>query len=298
MVNVQVAGFFKVSRLRDGKPVQTLEFRNLVTDYGLDTLVAAGFPLQWEYHRVGTGTSAEAAAQTSLDNQVAATAIGGSTVLGLNTSEKYVYFRGTSLFAAGAAAGNLSEIGVSQEATGNNLFSRALIRDVNGDPTTITVLSDEQLQVTYELRLYQPTGDLFSGTVGGRTVTLRASEDTSSAAWGFAYGYNAKNSFGSAPAGGYTFYDGVIGASSGAPSGNNSDVPTGSASFVRTPVSTGVVDISVRAPIGSANFASGVRSVAFSAGPGRFQCQFDPAVPKTSSDRLDLTFRFSVTRRP
>ena len=67
-------------------------------------------------------------------------------------SPYYRWAKVTWRFGQGVAAGNISEVGLGW---GNsNLWNRALIKDANGNPTTITVLSDEYLDVVSEIRDY------------------------------------------------------------------------------------------------------------------------------------------------
>lgn len=90
-------------------------------------------------------------------------------------------------FPAGRATGNLTEVGVGWTSDGviipnannNRVFSRALILDASGQPTTLTVLADEILRVTYMLRLYVPFNvpdEVKVMTIGGvnTTVTIRS----------------------------------------------------------------------------------------------------------------------------
>jgi hypothetical protein len=86
----------------------------------------------------------------------------------------YWFMRYIYLFATGVAAGNLTEVG-AYPGGGNfatDLFSRALIVDDAGNPTAITVLSDEILNVTWELRYYLDLTDhSFGFNLNGSPVT-------------------------------------------------------------------------------------------------------------------------------
>lgn len=73
---------------------------------------------------------------------------------GWNNSEGFGWTRLTRQFGEGVAAGIVAEVGAGWAASGDTLFSRALITDGAGNPTTITVLSDEYLTVIYELRRF------------------------------------------------------------------------------------------------------------------------------------------------
>lgn len=175
-VNVGVSGHFKMVAVKpDGTERFLAEFDNLITDIGLNRL-GTGNAATWL--QVGSGNATPLVSNTALANRIA-----GTSTVGLNTwvnpAGSAPYF-GTQRrrfdFAIGAAAGNLSEVGVGW-ATSGSLFSRALILDAFGDPTSITVLADEILQVTYDCRLYAPVGDTnFDLTIGGvvHACVLRA----------------------------------------------------------------------------------------------------------------------------
>jgi hypothetical protein len=84
-------------------------------------------------------------------------------------------------YGTGVASGNLTEVGVYPGNPGGgavapyyagHLFSRALILDTNGNPTAITVLSDEILTVTWQLRFYLDLTDhAFSFNLNGSPIT-------------------------------------------------------------------------------------------------------------------------------
>jgi len=103
---------------------------------------------------VGTGNSMPVASQVALDNFLASTTTNSSKVISLQTVTAPYYSQITQKwsFGIGVAAGNISEIGLGW---GNaNLWDRALVKDASGNPTTITVLADEYLDVTSEIRIY------------------------------------------------------------------------------------------------------------------------------------------------
>ncbi|HHW53750.1 MAG TPA: hypothetical protein GXX13_11310 [Acinetobacter towneri] len=133
---------------------ETPEFHNLVLNTGLERMAVG----TWiDRCCVGTGNSTPVASQVALDNFLASTtttAPGASDTGGIQvTTAPYYWFgRRTWRFAQGAATGNISEVGLGW---GNsNLWNRALIKDANDNPTTITVLADEYLDVVSEVRVY------------------------------------------------------------------------------------------------------------------------------------------------
>ncbi|MEG2263009.1 MAG: hypothetical protein RSC68_01400 [Acinetobacter sp.] len=153
--NVQVGALFKLI-VHKGNPEQpskeTPMFHNLVLDAGLDRL-SVGSAI--DRVCVGSGNSAPIISQTKLDAFVASTTTTQGYEVGIRqvTTEPY-YYGGRIIyrFGEGVAAGNLSELGLGWANT--NLFNRALIKDANGNPTTITVLADEFLDVVVEIRVY------------------------------------------------------------------------------------------------------------------------------------------------
>lgn len=126
-------------------------FKNLVLDTGLNRMSVG----TWiDRCCVGTGNSTPVATQVALDSFLASTTTKQATSSGLQTTTApyYRWAQATWRFGAGVAAGNISEVGLGW---GNaNLWNRALIKDANGNPTTITILSDEYLDVISEVRDY------------------------------------------------------------------------------------------------------------------------------------------------
>lgn len=161
-------GIYTLRRVKaDGRVVQELgPFHNLITDAGLDKAGTGG---QMAAAFVGTGTATPGVSDTQLD-VFKASATGFSTAWNSRFSygpapDYYCEGAGTWRFNQGVAAGNLTEVGVGwmeagggTEAVRHRCFSRALILDGASNPTTITVLPDEYLDVTYVLRFYPYIG--------------------------------------------------------------------------------------------------------------------------------------------
>lgn len=287
----QCAGWFKIEATRPDGTRRVLAdwFPNLILNGGLDRMGANADYLYW--CQVGSGSTAPVAAQAALVNRIAGTNTGQAIVAGAQASAPYYgWLRRTYRFAVGVAAGNLSEVGVGWASTGS-LFSRALILDGGGSPTTITVLSDEVLDVTYELRRYPGTVDL-TGTVVLDGVThnwvSRAAAVTTEGAWtgagamvlDFALSFN-----------------GGIGAVTTSPSG-----VSGILSATALPYSAGSYTraVTVSAGLNDSNLAGGIRSILIHSysNTARYQIQFDPAIPKDNTKVLSLTIQHSWARRP
>lgn len=136
----------------DGVAVRETDwFHNTVLDAGLARMSAG----TWiDRCCVGAGNSTPSSTQVALDSFIASTVSRFSSSAGVQTTTQpfYRFAKVVWRFGEGVAAGNLSEIGLGW---GNeNLWNRALIKDIDGNPTTITVLTDEYLDVISEVRDY------------------------------------------------------------------------------------------------------------------------------------------------
>ncbi|MCH7337135.1 hypothetical protein [Acinetobacter sp. NIPH 2699] len=158
MVNIrnEIGATFKMRTFKaDGITTkETGEFHNIVLDTGLQRM---GVGAWGNRCLVGTGSSTPVVSQTQLDSTLAITTTVQNTNISMNTTTKPYYYsiQKTMRFGEGAAAGNLTEVGLGWTQTGQNpCWNRALIKDANGNPTTLTVLSDEFLDVTVEIRIY------------------------------------------------------------------------------------------------------------------------------------------------
>lgn len=161
VLNIGLEGRFKFTAVRPDGTERILAdwHQNLILDSGLNRIGTGGC---WDRCQVGTGTTAPAEAQTALATLLATTTTVQSTTGGTDTpTNTYAWVRRVYRFGVGVAAGNLTEVGVGWA---DGLFSRALIKDSGGTPTSITVLADEYLDVTYEIRAYPTmTDQTFSG---------------------------------------------------------------------------------------------------------------------------------------
>lgn len=316
MIRAEMSGRFRLESFkRDSKgrkhSVRELTdwFPNIITNSGLD-YVATHYG--WcNYAFVGTDNTTPAATDLELGNRIAVSSQGSqngtSTVLGVSPyySERTVVRR----FGEGVAAGNLSEVGLGWSSSAlEPIFCRALILDGGGNPTTITVLSDEYLDVYYEIRYYPIITDVtgtvvFTGNIGGSYdyIFRRASLLTDQNPIGSGI-YNQLmipfNSWGGNDGPYYweSFY-GNIGTMFNMPTSqitsSNAFSPSNSSYVNGTYTLTATLTFGLT----QSNHASGIRSIYFPWGVKYHQIQFDPAIPKTSNDIVTLTIRQQWARR-
>lgn len=289
-----LAGYFRIEAVRpDGRRRLLADwFPNLILDAGLERFATAA----WFSHcQVGTGSNLPTTADTQLQTHVAGTSTLQASTTGAQASAPYYgWARKTLRFAQGAAAGNLAEVGVGWATSGAALYSRARILDGSGNPTTITVLSDEFLDVTYEMRLYPPLADSSFQIVDGATTyncVMRAANVTSAGHW-------SPPQSGVAASSGTTAYNGAIGPITGSPSGN-----TAGASPVTTlaySANSRQRDIKSDWGLTAGNLSGGISAVGFlqgTPGLGSYQVSFSPAIDKTSVRTLTMTHRVAWSRK-
>ena len=188
-------GIYRLTvRRPDGSVRETREFPNIITNWGLD---AFGYATAEVLRCVtlGTDTTAPDATQTTLlAPGCSSTVTGhnsppgtpGNTTGVSGSSPYYGWMRVSRRFNQGVATGTWTEIGIGETAV-SNVFSRALILDGFGVPTSLTVLAIEILDVEYEVRFYAPASDVVSTiAISGVThdYTLRACNVNAVGAWG------------------------------------------------------------------------------------------------------------------
>lgn len=309
---VGVAGVFQNIQVldREGRVKrETGAFQNLITNAGLTRLATTSASL-CNWCRVGTGSTAPAFTDTALENQIASHSTSNAG-RGANVAEGYCFANYTWTFPVGAVVGNISEIGTGWASDSNNtLFSRALILDALGNPTTITLLADEQLRVSWQQRRYWPTHDT-TGTLvneGNRGGT---------------YSWTVRPAVvGSWEAGGGGMLGDVSGFADNSGSSRNwRRAPSELSGIENGPVwdslNSGSSVFSVAGPLTSKevrsltisqnNVATGLQTVVFTGGASgsgqsdhynkhAFQVRFDPPLMKTSSDILEVDFTLTWAR--
>ena len=204
MIKYGFSGHFRLEVYKAGtRNLQKVrEFDNLITNAGLDTYgngPGRNLGRCW----VGTGT----ATPTVNDNALAAPLAYqgmptymngpkyGQTNWNGGASENYTSHSLLIVrFGVGKTTGNLTEVGLSTEAQPGDsnwaLWCRALILDDNGNPTSLTVLENEYLEVRYTLNVHPFLGDVpFTFEVDGEqyqaTARMASVQNSApSACWG------------------------------------------------------------------------------------------------------------------
>lgn len=305
----ELEGIIKLEIIKEDGTLKEAEglnvpFYNLITDTGLDYLnIGRAIESACAYCKVGTSSAIPTVSDTTLGAQTGSTSSPGTTTNSVQyTAEPYysahqiVY-----TFAVGAVSGNLTEIGFFSAASGGVMWSRALIKDSGGNPTTLTLLATEQLKVTYTVCRYIPaslTGSFTLNTNGSNstinyTITP-ANISSTNVPWYqgmcsqntmylFAYETQTLGGITSKPSGSAS-------SSASATRSNYTQDPFQSLFYITLPTST-------------ANFTTGIGSIVFWAGASTtsssyygYQCSFSQKIMKTSSQTLNIGIRLSWGR--
>lgn len=287
-------------------------FDNLITDVGMNrvgtvttnaTNSIGAFNSLCGRFVVGSGSTTPAFTDTALVAPVAF-----ATADPVLDSESSSYERGwyeitvRHRFAQGQAAGNLSEIGIQHTGASGPLWSRALILDGAGNPTTITVLPDDFLTCYYTLRIMIPQDDAvfnidvdYDGDGIVPTVVtarpLQADSSLPSNGWGL-------QTASTSTSGGahLRFFSGGLAV----PTATN---PLGSAidrqtsSFTAVPYVTDSHQRFVTRTNGlNEHNSQTLRTARLGALMGYWQIEFNPPLQKNNTQTMQLTFGYSWAR--
>lgn len=244
--------------------------------------------------RVGTGTTPPIESQTTLVNTLASTTGGAGD--GPYSETGYIEEGNTwraeatlkFTFPLGAVVGSISEVGFSSVNTPTNVVhSRALIKDVNGNPTTITIAATEQLFVTYKI--------ILRGSALDSTGSFQIGTTT------YNWTYRRNTPFGT-PLGLFFQIDrGVLQpfAASNGVFGPAKQDPTGTSGTVKTPtLLDGLVAGQKRAFFSfgttEGNVTGGIKILNWSSGFGKFE--ITPPIPKDADSTFTITLGYTIGR--
>jgi len=150
---------------------------NVVTYAGAyEALIADGL-FGYYFAAIGTGTTELVRASTALNSESSgrssfANAGRSGNEVDNGDGTVTVTLSRVLPFNLGAKVGTFSEVGLFNSSSAGILIAGQLIKDEFGAPTTITILADEQLVVTYILEWTVPN---YSSLIGTGTVTDSAS---------------------------------------------------------------------------------------------------------------------------
>lgn len=302
LIGVRQPSFQNYIKLRVGAPngkiKRELHFPNLVMDAAFDEMGKQGI---WGMFsriaytcRFGTGSTPPNPLQTDLVSRTGTYVSLFNDPPGATNSGSAPWYNKVIrewTFTPGTVSGNLTEIGFFAGASGI-MMSRALILDEDGVPTTLTLLPDEYLYVTYEVRSY--VGDL---TDQSAEITLN----------GVDYNINVRKVGVHLPRGIWTpstrpWVAGMQRQGNSPTQMNATDSSMGGTTLsgvsgTQQPYSPGSLVMATKFNWGptQGNIAGGINQLwvderGSTAGEGGFSLFFDKHIPKTSDYSMSLTF--------
>lgn len=302
------AGQFKFTKVNDTGVVtgETEWIPNLITNFYLDYVCSANSRNfeNGSFLAVGSGNTAPAATDVALVSQIGSRTNNTTGAAILANSGSPLYYSSwtkTWEFPLGAIVGNVAEVGVFTSASGSNAFTRALVRDGAGNPTTFSVLSNETLFVTYEVRFYPNLSDV-SGTISISSVsydyTMRASRADGATGNGLSSNVRGHSANGNAAAAYSTqTLPAVTASPAGTSFGTTSysyDTYTSGTFTFRETLTWGPTEGNISGGIGLITF--GKNSATSTSVNGGWNMSFNPKIPKLNTHTLTLTFDITYGR--
>ncbi len=283
---------------------------NLITNLGMDAFGNDSTKyfarIIMAYLQVGTGDTTPAFTDTTLEARVTSTTPGGTgddSWAWDTTNNHVLVYKRVYQFPVGAAAGALTELGLSSSATGS-VFTRALFKDAFGDPTIVNVAADEQLVVTYRLYFTANESDyVLVTTQNGVEYTVTTRVAGLSTQMGFVnYFWSTLSGIAAAYDSNSTWMYGRYGAASGLNPVTSVDAMGSDAGLIQNGTTkvayvpgSYYVDESVTIGLNQYN-VNDLGAFLFYGSPFRVQMAISPRLNKTSNDTIKITMRTSWSR--
>lgn len=168
--NIGIQGRFQLQiHKANGELKQELEFKNKILNSAWPATGGSASD-RFGFFHLGTGTTPPEFTDTTLQARTRwnTSQVNNFVVFSIDYANGKIVHRTSHQFTPGQATGTFTEIGIGPNVNGTNLFSRSLIKDSNGNPTSITVLSDEYLTINYFFDVIYPITDIpFTCTIKG-----------------------------------------------------------------------------------------------------------------------------------
>lgn len=292
-----IQGEFTVSVIGpDGQVKESSTTKNLILDNLLEAIRAKSDASSIYYStqtfRVGTGTTPPTASDLTLQSTLASRAVSSTPTQVAITSDGTNWRTESTIqtdFSVGAVVGNITELGwfvagMKPNTLTNEVYSRTLIKDSQGNPTTLTVTSTDVLRVSYKLVMTGPDADVTGTlTLAGNSYnyTIRRPTPSVVAVWAFLDGSSASSNA--------AYVGGTFGAAGQNPSGGTLLTAT---ALVEQGASAGERRFTITVPT-NVNGSAGISMILLG---NYMKIQFSPAVPKTTDDALKLLVNYTIAR--
>ena len=292
---------------------ETPWFKNLLTDTGFENWVgSAGTGTETLFSWCGLGNGSTP--PTNGDSTISAVGARFAKVIGADALETVVAASNvltctTAYISAVAGASyTVSEVGIFSASTGGILVSRALIKDVTGTPTSITINPGEYLKVLYKVQVTVDLADKTGSFVWNAVTYNYTARPTS---WNTALGASPKDTtnfwvwpkglVSDAPSNGFGLNRAIahesntLAAVTARPS-YSSGAAAGTRTLVAYTANSKARKVEYIFGASEGNVAGGIGGVLLdnsSYGASGFQIAFTPKIPKVSP----TTFKVAITHQ-
>jgi hypothetical protein len=291
---------------RTGRIRKVWHLRNLIADAGLEQIgTGITFDQLIGYAGAGTDNTAPAAGQVGLVAEVGPAAANRTNFDGgiadtFGIEPTYTWMRRTRVFTEAQVVGTLRELGIFRNVSGAPMWSRFLVTDSIGDPDFVEKAADDELRLTYELRIFPPTVEV-ENEFTIKQVEIVAQTRAVNFADNDAWGANGEFFTGF----GTNFQNLHQAHEENAPVAIDADVPAGGTNATGSTVIP-YVPLSLERLIKSrwnppvANFVTGVGGLSWrlldTSPLAQFHTVFDPKIEKLDTERLNVTLAVSWGR--
>lgn len=286
---LKLTGRYKLTAGKaDGSRRSLGEFKNIILDAGLNR-IGQGSSF-FGVCQVGTGITEPSRTDTALTayHRHTSTTVTSETTNITNNDPYTATFSKTFRFPVGTITQDITEIGVGWGTT-DGLFSKSLIKDLLGAPTSVTVFADEFLDVSYAVDIVPPDDIPFTAMINGlpRTGFIRAAKVNDAMRWSAGA---SSQQFGDT---GTRAYTGPCGVRTAQPSGTS----VTATSLTRGTYVAGqyYFDYTARWDYTRANWPEGIKSILFDTTGSQlmfcFQLEFDTAIIKNDTESFRMTLR-------
>lgn len=311
-LSLQLEGFYHVELLdKHTHEVKfSSTFKNVITNAGLDRLMAGtdNFSTIVRFLEAGTGTTTPTVADTTLVSPLSPRSSGSGNfpdeVQFINSgSYTYSSWTTTRIFNDTEANGVITELGMFNAATAGIMFSRVLIKDSLGTPTSIVKTSNDVLRVRYNVRLYHPTNN---NTVTGSFTWRGITYSSSIRAYGISstqWNSNFFDVFGSWFSSRIRFFaTGTLNDVTGTLSGWSGEILSSAQTYTNIAYTNGTFYRDFQYVLGPTAANGTGSAIAINVGASEltgptFQQIITPGIRKTSAQTLTLRYRLALSRR-
>lgn len=297
-------------------PEKSREFEQVFTDYGFKTLYSgasfvttggANYYGLFRVCRVGTGTVERTFTDVGLgsilpENAFADTLLDAICSLEVHGGKNYIKTVRKYAFALGSIVATISEVGIFNGISNNTvMMAGQLIKDIGGTPTTLSLLADEQLIVTYTF--YVETLVVGTGTINRAALTQISSGSVNVNGLPYDYTINFGNAIYQGGTSGTTGYHHIAGFGPTAMqdpyrSAGTVSVTASTKTFTTVYFSNRVeISANLVIPPSSGTFSTPDIDVRDSSGRTAYVITFSPNLPKTNTQTLNLSFKHTIQWR-